>query len=168
MPSYCTRARLCSLLCSLMFRPLDLGSWRIWINPTLLRRLDDPDLSMSLGLGRFFVFSCILLVFLLFVTQSCVFTPSPCLKSFRKFYKNLWVFLIIFATFVWYFCTEKWIKNNVLCFVLFLEFYDKKLVKMCINFGSNLWCMLEICDVWIGDGFVTVWMSFLLSVNMCD
>jgi hypothetical protein len=43
------------LLWSACFKPLDLGFWWSWINPTPLRRLDDPDSSRTLGLGLFFV-----------------------------------------------------------------------------------------------------------------
>jgi hypothetical protein len=59
--------------------------WRIWINPTPLRLLDDPDPSMSLGLGLVSLQTSFFLLFLLFPTPFLLSAPLYMLKITWKF-----------------------------------------------------------------------------------
>jgi hypothetical protein len=95
----------------------------IWINPTPLRHLDDPGSIKTLGLGRFLGFSGFLLALLLFDTLFCFSHLCLWSKLLEKFYKFLYIFLLIFVMFLCVLFTENLDEKILLHFLaLFLCF----------------------------------------------
>jgi hypothetical protein len=79
-----------------------------------------------------------------------VLGPLTMPKTLRKFYKILWMLLIMFAFFFFVmFLYQKWTKNNVLCFGFVSWILGKELMRMCINLipilDTCFW--IVICEV---------------------
>jgi hypothetical protein len=81
---------------------------RIWINPTLLMRLDSPDPYRILGLGLWLTGFCFLAMFVLFHTAICCLDPLLCLKIHNKIPKK---FLRVLDNFLDIFVIELHVKT---------------------------------------------------------
>jgi hypothetical protein len=143
------------LPCAFQYRPLDLGfSWG-WINPTLPVRLDSPGSIKTLGLGRFFGFSGFLLAFLLFDTLSCFSHLCLWSKLLEKFYKFLYMFLLIFVMFLCILFTENIDEKYYCIFLLYFFVFCGNSWKFCLNPFQ----ILDNCLWYTLDNFEGAWAT---------
>ena len=147
-----------SLSCAACPGPSDLGFWWIWINLTLLMRLDSPYPS------RLWAWACVYADFvlsyalLLFPNTIFLFLWS---KLLGKFYKFLYMFLLIVVMFLCILFTENLDEKYYCIFLALFPWLFENSWKFCpIPFqilDNCLWYMLY--------DFVGLLLLFVFDIN---